>query len=199
MKELCKDRVFNEFFRDGLENCARVVKCDTSRTGLSTLTCSAPLVFDVDTQICNYEDRVSNCERADRVPECTPELRDNTVCRDTAADQTESLDIAAPAPDLPPECDPAACLLPSCFCSADGTRAPGVEPGGLEISDVPQMITISFNGAITKENMEMYERIFTDDTLNPNGCTAKGTFFVSHKYTNYSAVFPSQIRTYRTN
>ena len=24
--------------------------------------------------------------------------------------------------------------------------------------------------------------------LNPNGCTAKGTFFVSHKYTNYSAV-----------
>ena len=26
------------------------------------------------------------------------------------------------------------------------------------------------------------------DMLNPNGCTAKGTFFVSHKYTNYSAV-----------
>ena len=24
--------------------------------------------------------------------------------------------------------------------------------------------------------------------LNPNGCSAKGTFFVSHKYTNYSAV-----------
>ena len=26
------------------------------------------------------------------------------------------------------------------------------------------------------------------DMLNPNGCSAKGTFFVSHKYTNYSAV-----------
>ena len=24
--------------------------------------------------------------------------------------------------------------------------------------------------------------------MNPNGCTAKATFFVSHKYTNYSAV-----------
>ena len=26
------------------------------------------------------------------------------------------------------------------------------------------------------------------ERLNPNGCTAKATFFVSHKYTNYSAV-----------
>ena len=26
------------------------------------------------------------------------------------------------------------------------------------------------------------------DLLNPNGCSAKGTFFVSHKYTNYSVV-----------
>ena len=26
------------------------------------------------------------------------------------------------------------------------------------------------------------------DVLNPNGCSPKGTFFVSHKYTNYSAV-----------
>ena len=30
--------------------------------------------------------------------------------------------------------------------------------------------------------------IFFPDLLNPNGCSAKGTFFVSHKYTNYSAV-----------
>ena len=29
---------------------------------------------------------------------------------------------------------------------------------------------------------------FTGERLNPNGCTAKATFFVSHKYTNYSAV-----------
>jgi hypothetical protein len=30
--------------------------------------------------------------------------------------------------------------------------------------------------------------LMQEERLNPNGCQAKGTFFVSHKYTNYSAV-----------
>ena len=50
------------------------------------------------------------------------------------------------------------------------------------------MIMISFNGAVTGQNMDMYQRIFKADRENPNGCSVKGTFFVSHKYTNYSAV-----------
>ena len=32
IKELCQDRVFNEFFREQTEDCAKVVKCDTSRS-----------------------------------------------------------------------------------------------------------------------------------------------------------------------
>lgn len=36
--------------------------------------------------------------------------------------------------------------------------------------------------------MQIYSSIFNENVINPNGCTAKGTFFVSHKYTNYSAV-----------
>ena len=52
------------------------------RTGLSPLPCSPPLVFDVDTQICNYAEIVDNCARGERVPECTDELRDNSVCRE---------------------------------------------------------------------------------------------------------------------
>ena len=31
IKALCADRVFNEFFREQTDNCAKVVKCDTSR------------------------------------------------------------------------------------------------------------------------------------------------------------------------
>ena len=31
IKTLCENRVFNEFFRDQTENCAKVVKCDSSR------------------------------------------------------------------------------------------------------------------------------------------------------------------------
>ena len=31
IKTLCENRVFNEFFREQTDNCATVVKCDTSR------------------------------------------------------------------------------------------------------------------------------------------------------------------------
>ena len=32
VKELCKDRVFNQYFREkSTDNCAKVSKCDTSR------------------------------------------------------------------------------------------------------------------------------------------------------------------------
>lgn len=50
------------------------------------------------------------------------------------------------------------------------------------------MITITFSGAINFDNVDLYQDIFNGERKNPNGCQAKGTFFVSHKYTNYSAV-----------
>ena len=50
------------------------------------------------------------------------------------------------------------------------------------------MITLTFRGAVNRENINVYRKIFNSERLNPNGCTARGTFFVSHKYTNYSAV-----------
>ena len=50
------------------------------------------------------------------------------------------------------------------------------------------MILISFNGAVNVDNFKIYEEIFNDKTaINPTNCSAKGTVFVSHKYTNYSA------------
>jgi hypothetical protein len=51
------------------------------------------------------------------------------------------------------------------------------------------MILISFNGAVNSDNFRIYDDIFSDKTaVNPNNCSTKATFFVSHKYTNYSAV-----------
>ncbi len=38
------------------------------------------------------------------------------------------------------------------------------------------------------KHYRVYQEIFREDLINPNGCSIKGTFFVSHKYTNYSAV-----------
>lgn len=51
----------------------------------------------------------------------------------------------------------------------------------LEINNIPQMITLTFSGAvITEAIINVYNKIFNTRTVvNPNGCTAKGTFFVS--------------------
>ena len=143
----------------------------------------------MDIQICNYEDRVNNCDRSERIPECS-EVEEGTECREVEIQAKDPSVQVEAEEDLPPECDKEKCVLPACFCSADGTLAPGVAPeeGGLSIDEVPQMILISFNGAVTGQNMALYERLFKTNRVNPNGCSVKGTFFVSHKYTNYSAV-----------
>lgn len=87
-------------------------------------------------------------------------------------------------PNRAPPCDQNQCVLPDCFCSPDGTQI----PGKLEPNSVPQMITITFDDAVNNNNIDIYDRIFREGRNNPNGCQIKGTFFVSHKYTNYSAV-----------
>ena len=142
----------------------------------------------MDIQICNYEERVNNCDRAERIPECGEVEGEDTECREV--EPVAQVAEVEDEEDLLPECDREQCALPTCYCSTDGTLAPGVDPeqGGLSINEVPQMILISFNGAVTGQNMAMYERIFNNNRVNPNGCTVKGSFFVSHKYTNYSAV-----------
>ena len=89
-------------------------------------------------------------------------------------------------PPRAPQCNLADCALPDCFCSADGTVIPGAADTTVE--QTPQMVTLSFNGAVTGTNMAVYQSLLTKDSVNPNGCTAKATFFVSHKYSNYSAV-----------
>jgi len=175
-RRICQDRQLNQFFRkDGQTNCAKVVKCVDDRGDLKLVPtdCSPPLVFDIDTQICNYAERVNNCDRQDK----DPDLEEDSA-RNTAEELIKAEEEKEGA------CDLSTCSLPDCFCSADGT----VAPGELELSEIPQFINIAFNGAVNGENMDFYQRIFQKERANFNGCTAKGTFFVSHKYTNYSAV-----------
>ena len=50
------------------------------------------------------------------------------------------------------------------------------------------MVTISFDSAINNNNIDLYAEIFNQQRKNPNGCDIKGSFYVSHQYTNYSAV-----------
>ena len=58
-------------------------------------------------------------------------------------------------PNRAPDCDLGQCQLPDCFCSPDGTRV----PGNIDPAQVPQMITITFNGAVNSDNINLYRLI----------------------------------------
>ena len=70
--------------------------------------------------------------------------------------------------------------MPGGFCE--------IGPGNTACPSIPQMVTITFDDAINNNNIDLYSEIFNGQRKNPNGCDIKATFFVSHKYTNYSAV-----------
>ncbi|KAA0203182.1 hypothetical protein HAZT_HAZT004504, partial [Hyalella azteca] len=53
---------------------------------------------------------------------------------------------------------------------------------------VPQIILITFDGGVNSLNFKTYNSIFLENRTNPNGCPIRGTFFMSHEYTDYSLV-----------
>jgi hypothetical protein len=50
------------------------------------------------------------------------------------------------------------------------------------------MIVLTFDDAVNINNYDVMETVLNENLVNPNGCSAKATFFVSHRYTNYSMV-----------
>ena len=80
-------------------------------------------------------------------------------------------------------CSSDICKLPDCRCS-------GIDiPGSLPKNKVPQMVMLSFDDDVGKQNFPFYETLFKNGELkNPNGCKATATFFVSHEYTEYQMV-----------
>ena len=216
---LCVGRPATEYFRLTTKgSCKEVVRCDRAGIAgtirLASVKCPSGLAFDLEKQTCDWKAKVDNCDTLSKARRVKPNFNtEEPVCPDGQLQcaNDECLDIALFCDEQPDcsdgsdenacgveedpnraaVCDPSQCSLPDCFCSADGTKAPGVggqPPGTTQITDLPMMITITFNGAVNNENVQAYDRIFNEERLNPNDCTAKGTFFVSHKYTNYSAV-----------
>ena len=64
-------------------------------------------------------------------------------------------------PNRAPDCDLGQCQLPDCFCSPDGTRV----PGNIDPAQVPQMITITFNGAVNSDNINLYRYVYLAATV----------------------------------
>ncbi|KPJ15180.1 hypothetical protein RR48_09207 [Papilio machaon] len=185
---------------------SHVKSCDKLES-LKQITCPSGLAFDLDKQTCDWKGKVNNCDKVEKPRKILPILKtDEPICpegnlacgsgdciekalfcngkpdcKDESDENACTVDVD---PNRAPDCDTNQCTLPDCFCSADGTRI----PGGIEPNQVPQMITITFNGAVNVDNIDLYEQIFNGNRHNPNGCQIRGTFFISHKYTNYAAV-----------
>ena len=106
-------------------------------------------------------------------------------------------------PNVAPVCDEANCKLPNCFCSQFGTKI----PGGLAPKQTPQMILLSFDDAVNSNVMvrfctvivldhfyrscylqPIYDALFNSNLTNPNGCPIRGTFYLSHQWTDYRLV-----------
>ena len=82
-------------------------------------------------------------------------------------------------------CDEEKCLLPYCFCS--GTKI----PRNLSTEEVPQMVMLTFDDYVNSINWGFYKKLFIngpEPKKNTNGCNITGTFFVSHKSTDYLKV-----------
>jgi len=78
-------------------------------------------------------------------------------------------------------CDDSLCNLPSCRCSSQ------TPPGGLLGPNIPQIVFITFDDAITVTNHPFYEEVLFN-RVNPNGAPIAATFFITHEYSNYSLV-----------
>jgi len=211
-EKLCEDKSAGELFRlsAGEDNCRDVIQCTAA--GLQAIRCPPGLAFDLEKQTCDWKWAVKNCDKLTKEKKTKPLLfTDEPICQDNylacgdgncierglfcngAKDCNDGSDENAcdidTDPNRAPACDKDICQLPDCFCSEDGTEVPGdLCPENDRCVRVPQMVTVTFDDAINNNNIDLYAEIFNKQRRNANGCDIKATFFVSHKYTNYSAV-----------
>lgn len=60
-------------------------------------------------------------------------------------------------------------------------------PASLNVDDTPQLVILTFDSAITKNELPFYTEIIDNQGfLNPNGCPISMTFFINHENNDYS-------------
>ncbi|CAL4062707.1 unnamed protein product, partial [Meganyctiphanes norvegica] len=84
-------------------------------------------------------------------------------------------------------CDPDACGYWAgnsdvCTCASADT------PLDDDIEYIPQLVVLSFDEAVQEDNYNFYRELQTTYS-NPNGFPISMTFFVTHKYNDYSLTY----------
>ncbi|CAG0892210.1 unnamed protein product [Cyprideis torosa] len=149
----------NGLFADP-KTCRRFINCVEKFPYLSN--CPGGLFFDDISKACTFRNEAT----------CGP------ISTTEAPSTTQS-------PDAARKCERNQCQLPNCFCSPDGTGT----PDDMNPRDIPQMIVITLDGAINLNNFRTYKDLFNyHDLVNPNGCPIRGTFFITHEYSNYQQI-----------
>lgn len=87
-----------------------------------------------------------------------------------------------------PICDEDACSLPDCYCN------PLKIPGDLKAKNTPQMILVSYTGAVNEDTRKQINSVFPVKMKNPNGCPIAITLFVTGKFTDYCEVHQLYVR-----
>ncbi|KAI8082876.1 uncharacterized protein BX664DRAFT_339310 [Halteromyces radiatus] len=78
-------------------------------------------------------------------------------------------------------CDPNICKLANnCLCASSKP------PNGLDPKDTPQFVVVTFDDSIQDPLYATAQQML--NVTNPNGCKAKGTWYVSMQYTDFSLV-----------
>ena len=72
------------------------------------------------------------------------------------------------------------CHPPKCSCARYSYP--------MDRKDIPQMVYFAFDDAVNVMVSTLYDRLFTDDRTNPNGCPIRMSLFISHRYTDYRRV-----------
>ncbi|OTF80420.1 Chitin binding Peritrophin-A domain containing protein, partial [Euroglyphus maynei] len=159
---------------DGLfadpNNCRKFNLCGNWRAW--SQTCPPSLYFDSKLKYCTFKTEQLTCGPIDEA-----EVR---------AEEREL------SQDALPTCVLDECRLPNCFCTNDGTLIPDNIPP----SQTPQMVLISFSGALNDLVYDHYRRVLgygnrfnsQQTRRNPNGCGIRATFFINHEYSNYAQI-----------